>query len=672
MPARARVFARRAWLRLGTEAALDGSPGFGVWRRWRARAAALVVQGIETVALDYPLDARRDVAAYHRWLMAKGEPTTIPTPSEGSPSTAAAACSPSGPGSSSSTEPRFSVIVPVWRTPPGALRACVASLVTQRFADFEVRICDDGSRDPALTAYLASVAATDARFVVLTTGDNRGIAVATNHAAAGARGEFLVFVDHDDALPSTALEQFAAALDAHPLADVAYSDEDKIGESGARFGPVLKPDWSPELLLGLNYVCHLLVVRRELFDALGGLRSDFDGAQDHDFALRATEQAREVLHLPEVLYHWRILATSSAGGPDAKPDAYEAGRRAVQAALARRDEPAAVTTYARDPGRFQVRRIVEPSTSASVIVPFLDSVDRGGRFGADAAPALWSRRGALSVDFVLVDGRADASASDVSAWRSALEGAGANVQIVGAAPNEGWGRAGTLGARAATGTLLVFMTPAIVSASDDWLELLAAQALRPEVGAVGPLVASTRGRVESVGLVLGLEGVAGHPLHGAPLGRSGPLGMTLVARDCTAVSGDCFVSRRAPFEDCGGFDEQLEEGSAELDYCLRIARLGYRVLIDPTCRVVVDRPPPVPRRPPGAPAEATAPPPDATGRDDGPLRDAFFNANLRLDVPWCALDTTDVRARPASARPARSERASRIESDPPPRGGPNP
>jgi glycosyltransferase involved in cell wall biosynthesis len=267
------------------------------------------------------------------------------------------------------------VVVPVYRTPIWALRRCVGSVLAQTFDDWEMCLVDDASKSPELTETLRSLAKLDRRITVLTSPINGGISAATNTAVAATTGQFIAFLDHDDELRPQALGVVAANIASNPEADVFYSDEDKINTAGERFDPLFKPDWSPDLLLSFAYTSHLTVLRRSLFDEVGGLRSDYDGSQDYDLTLRATEAARAVVHIPEVLYHWRSLPGSAASdttSQQAKPWAYEAGRRAIEDALRRRGEPGVVSTIPEFPGRYHVRRSVIDRPLVSIIIPFRD------------------------------------------------------------------------------------------------------------------------------------------------------------------------------------------------------------------------------------------------------------------------------------------------------------
>ncbi len=237
-----------------------------------------------------------------------------------------------GPGA----PPRFSIVVPVYNPPTGVLRAMIQGVVDQMVGDWELILVDDASPDQRVRDGLRECSARDARIRLIERRENGNISVATNEAAAAARGDFLVLLDHDDLLAPDALAHLSLYLDAHPEADLVYSDEDKIDAGGRRHSPQFKPDWSPELLLGFCYTAHLTAIRRTLYQQVGGMRAGFEGSQDHDFWLRASERARKIGHVPQVLYHWRILPGSTALSGHCKPASFEAGRRAVEDAFRRR------------------------------------------------------------------------------------------------------------------------------------------------------------------------------------------------------------------------------------------------------------------------------------------------------------------------------------------------
>ncbi|HEX8803482.1 MAG TPA: glycosyltransferase, partial [Acidimicrobiales bacterium] len=226
--------------------------------------------------------------------------------------------------------PRFSVVTPVYETPEGVLRAMIDSVLAQTFTDWELCLVDDGSQQPHVRAVLDRAARGDERIRVARRQANGGIVAASNDGLAMARGELVALLDHDDELHPEALARVDAALRARPEADYAYTDEDKIDESGRHSQAFFKPDWSPERFRTQMYTCHLSVLRRSLVEEVGGFDAEVEGSQDWDLILKVTERARDVVHVPEVLYHWRMLDASAAkGGDEAKPWAFAAGTRAV-------------------------------------------------------------------------------------------------------------------------------------------------------------------------------------------------------------------------------------------------------------------------------------------------------------------------------------------------------
>ena len=214
--------------------------------------------------------------------------------------------------------PVISIVVPVYQTPETLLREAIESVRNQIYDRWELCLADDGSGRAAITGLLQEYAGQDARIRFTQLPQGGGISRATNAAASLAQGEFLAFLDHDDTISPDALYQVVALLQQHRDADLIYSDEDKLGSTGERYEPFFKPDWSPDLLLSMNYVCHFLVVRRDLFEAAGRLRSEFDGSQDYDLILRLADRTSRIHHIPRVLYHWRASENSTAQSPSAK------------------------------------------------------------------------------------------------------------------------------------------------------------------------------------------------------------------------------------------------------------------------------------------------------------------------------------------------------------------
>jgi GT2 family glycosyltransferase len=574
-------------------------------------ARVLLEASVQRVRGRYPLDAAHDTERYHAWLRANGEPVRLGPERSSAPA-------PTNPTLVTATVPAraplFSVVVPVYRPPLWALRACLDSVLSQTLDDFELCVCDDGSGDAGVADLLRSYR--DPRVLVIFAPANGGISAATNLALEGARGEHVAFVDHDDLLAPHALEKMAAALSANESADVAYSDSDKVGPDGTRYSPSFKPGWSPEYLLSNMYLGHLLVIRRSLVEHLGGLRSAFDGSQDYDLALRCTELARAVVHVPEVLYHWRVSSVSTAANPLAKPWAYEAGRRAVADALSRRSETAEVLMPARMPGRYTIR----PRASGRVIT--LGVVANSGSFTErqlrSSLEAVRSAAGA-PCELVVVLGRG--AGGSVGAR---------DVQVV-ESDAVSWGAAANLVVEAARSETVALVGPNCVPLQRGWLASLVGQLERPGVGAAGGRLLEGRS-VRHAGLVLGLEGPAGNVLRGLPSSRPGYLSYAAALRNVSAVSGECLATTRQLVEECGGFDEDLPLGLCEVAFCLELARRGHRVVFDPAAELRVL-----------SPQARTAIDPVALAafreRFASELQagDRFYSSHLELDSPFCRI-----------------------------------
>ena len=470
--------------------------------------------------------------------------------------------------------PLFSVVVPVYRPPAWALERCVASVLGQSYGGFQLVMADDASRDAALEEQLRSFARLDPRVELVFRDENGGISSATNSALEHARGEHVVFLDHDDELHPRALETVAAAIAEHPEADVLYSDEDKLSPSGERCVPTLKPDWSPDLLLSCAYLCHLLVMRRSLVEGLGGLRSEFDGSQDYDLMLRATETARAVVHVPEILYHWRELPGSASGDTGAKPWAYEAGRRTLEETLARRGIEGVVEPHARYLGNFHLRRAIRGEPLVSIVVPFRDEPATM----AACYRSLLEAPGYGNFEIVLVDNGSELP--ETRALTAELAG-DPNVRLLRHPKAFNWAASNNDAAAEARGEVLLFVDPALKARSEGWLAAMLSHAQREDVGAVGALLRHADSTVSHAGIVPGLSPAAAYVQRDLPFDRPGYLLMTGITRNCSAVSGACLMTRRSCFEELGGFDTQLERALSDVDYCLRLRRKGRLVIFTP-------------------------------------------------------------------------------------------
>jgi len=555
----------QAWM----AAAASAEEGAVLWRAlWQTagRLADSVAASLPHPVAAWGGDATTELHTYLRWIREREQPAGPP-------------------GSAIDTDRRLadgpvvSVVVPVYHPDPALLRSAVASVRRQTYPRWELCLCDDGTDDPAVTALLDQLAKQDPRVRVTALARNGGISAATNQALAVASGQWVAFMDQDDELAPDALAAVATAVIEDPTVDLVYTDDDKIDREGRRFGPQFKPDWDPDLLLAMCYFSHLVAMRRSLVDEVGGLRSSFDGSQDWDLALRVSERARTIRHVPRVLYHWRAVPGSAAASSDAKPWAYEAARRVLADTLRRRGEPGTVDHHPRFRGLFHVRRERRGDPLVSVVVPFRDGADLLQR----CVDSVVADPGHDRIELVLVDN--GSTEPEMAALLDRLAGDD-RVRVLHDPRPFNWAALNNAAIAQSRGDLVLTLNNDVTAASSGWLREMVVHAERPEIGAVGARLLYPDGRVQHVGTVVGLGGVVAHPMRGLPGDHPGYMGFATVARSWSAVTGACLLARRQVVEEVGGFDEALAVAFNDVDFCLRVGARGYRIVCTPLAELV--------------------------------------------------------------------------------------
>jgi glycosyltransferase involved in cell wall biosynthesis len=448
------------------------------------------------------------------------------------------------------------------------LAAALASVRRQTLDAWELCLVDDGSRDARVIELLDRAVAEDQRIRLTRRDHSGGISAATNDALRTATGEYVACMDHDDELADDALEAVADAINKQPDADLLYTDEDLVLD-GQPEDIALKPGWSPDLFRSTMYLAHLHVTRRSLALEIGGFRSEFDGSQDYDFILRVSEQARRIVHIPRVLYHWRVHQHSVIGSETAKPYAYSAARRAVEEHLRRTGVDGEVH-FGAFPGVTRVVHRLPPDVRAAVVLPVAGEARITARDVARAAHS-WAMCEYRPHELILI-GTPDLIAACAERLPDGFPG---RVVAIEAPPDAGWAAAINTGASAAESEYLVGLDGPVESLTRDWLSRLVGFASQPEVGAAGGKVLAADGRVDNAGVLLS-DGLAMPVLHGAHAGRERPLGIGRIPFNLSAVSGAVAI-RHETFNQFGGLDEPLGPlGIA--DYCLRARESGMRIV----------------------------------------------------------------------------------------------
>jgi GT2 family glycosyltransferase len=522
-----------------------------------------------------------------------------------------------------SYRPLVSVITPVYNTDPRWLRACIESVKSQAYPNWQLCLADDGSTRAETRALLREYEG-DPRITIKLLATNRGIAAASNEALTLAEGEFVAFLDHDDELTSDALFEAVALLNRDRDADFIYSDEDKLELDGTRTEVYFKPDWSPDHFLTNMYTCHLMVVRRALVERVGGFRQGYEGAQDYDLVLRLIDRTSRIHHVPKVLYQWRRLPESAAGDEGAKPQAHDAGQLALEDYVRRNELDAEIL-----PGAlrhlYRVRYRIKGEPLVSIVLPAIPEIaGRDGRSACERTLAMLAERTTYRRFEVVVPVERDRPPNrtlqappDVTVREAPMDAASIRGRL----------RQQKRAAADATGEHLLFLDWGLVPISGEWLTALLEFSQQSAIGAVGAKLHYSDGSLKHIGLVLGVNGPAAPAFHLHPRSSSGYWGTAIAVRNYSAVSGDCLMTRREVYNAVGGFDDEMG-GFADVDYCLRLGRAGYRVVFTPHASLVQDK---------SSHSDAHTEAHDATPlqrrwRDDL-ARDPYYNPNFSRDTP---------------------------------------
>jgi glycosyltransferase involved in cell wall biosynthesis len=464
-------------------------------------------------------------------------------------------------------KPVISVVTPVYNTDEALLRRCIHSVLFQAYPRWELCLADDGSDRPHVRQLLEEYAARDPRIKVRFLERNQGIASASNGAAALAGGDYLAFLDHDDELTPDALYEVARAVNDH-AADLLYSDEDLINLESRHLDSFFKPDYNPELLLTHNYITHLLVASRELYSHSGGFSSEYEGAQDFDLVLKLTEKAQRIVHIPKVLYHWRASATSTSVNHSQKTYADASGRKALEAALARRGITA---TVEQGQWRFyyRVRRVLAETESVSLLV----------RLAEGESAARWYERIADFLGHEVLDihciAAGDAPESPGGDCRHQVHCHGGRDLGGPAAQYNGI-------ARQCGGRYLLFVAPGFVPDGSDWLRFLLEMAQDQAAGAVTGMLESPENQRNRPEIA---ENMSWRQYRHFFLEGSRDLNNIYCEQNVLAVPIDLCLVRKDLFDLAGGFAQELfPQVMYDLDLSLKLRQHGYANVYTPCCR----------------------------------------------------------------------------------------
>ncbi len=470
--------------------------------------------------------------------------------------------------------PKFSIITPTYNSNIEYLKKAISSVEKQIYKNWELIICDDGSTNKDTLAYLSTQ--NRENIIIIFSSQNIGIAKASNLALEKSIGEYVVFLDHDDELSLDALAELAIEINTSQ-ADFVYSDEDKLNKKNKHCDPNFKPDFSLEMLFSQNYICHLACIKKTLLNTVGSFREGFDGSQDHDLFIRATTAAKVVKHIPKVLYHWRIIPSSTASDPKAKLYAYEAGKKAIQNYFDIKNEKASVTlgdTY----GTYRVNRAIIDNPLVSIIIPFKDEPEILDR----CLKSIYEKTKYKNFEILAISNNSlkqDAK-NIVLSYKSKYQ----NIKYLEYNIPFNYSAINNFAFTFAKGEHILLLNNDIEIISDDWLESLLQYSQLSHIGAVGAKLLYPDNTIQHAGIIIGLGGIAGHAHRFSNSTDTGYLGRLSINQNFSAVTAACLMVKRSIYEEMKGLDDvNFKVAFNDVDFCLRILEAGYQNIYTPYC-----------------------------------------------------------------------------------------
>lgn len=474
-------------------------------------------------------------------------------------------------------EPLISILMPVYNIDLKWLNLAIESVFWQTYQNWELCIVDDCSPDPEIATYLEQWSRLDNRIKVKFRTTNGHISAASNDALAMATGEYVALLDHDDELVVDALTQVVVRLNEDKKIDFLYSDEDKVDASGNVTGRFFKPAWSPEFLLSCGYTTHLSVYRRGLVEAVDGFRSKYDGAQDYDLVLRITDKTSSIAHIPEVLYHWRTIPTSTATGNEAKNYALPRAKAALEDHMRRIGYPGKATDGKLSGYTHPVFNI-KGDPLVSLLIPTAGKTAKIGDrtihllenfVGSIIERSTWKR---LQIIVMENGNLAERTLDKLTRWKAELVRYSEEKFNIARKVN--------LGAAHVRDEYMIILNDDMEVITPDWIEQMLQFQQQKGVGMVGPKLLFADRSIQHVGVTVN-AGDPGHPYYRAPEDTIGHGGICTAVHNAVAVTGACSMTRKSLFDQVGGYDDAFDSNYNDIDFCLKLIDIGQRIVVNP-------------------------------------------------------------------------------------------
>lgn len=534
--------------------------------------------------------------------------------------------------------PKISIIIPMYNTPLNFFKELVDSLIDQTYTNWELCLAD-GS--PEKNQKLEKIYKKDERIKYKFIGENKGIAGNTNEALSLVTGDFVALLDHDDLLPIFSLYEIVKCINENPDVEFIYTDEDKFEKiGGKRYDPYFKSDFAPDTLRANNFICHFSVFKKELMDKLGGFRNEYDGAQDYDILLRMSEETNNIIHIPKILYHWRVhsLSTAKSGGT-AKPYAYEAGIKAIQDHIDRIGLKGTVES-GNTLGTYKVNYEIQGNPKVSIVIPNKDYI-KTLKVCLNSIKKLTTYE---NYEIIIVENNSEEK--ETFEYYKKIDGKD-KIKVVYFPEKEfNYSKIINFGVKNSTGEYIVQLNNDTELLTPNWLQEMLGFAQRDDVGAVGAELFYPDNTIQHAGIIIGIGGVAGHVFKNLPKGIHGYFSKDAMIQNLSAVTAACIMTPKSVYDEVGYMDEKFKVAFNDVDFCLKIRQTGKLIVYNPY-------------------VQFTHYESKSRGFEDTPEKkkrfqseidrfhdkwqsvlekgDPYYNKNLRLDNDQCAIRTEKVK-----------------------------
>lgn len=466
-------------------------------------------------------------------------------------------------------KPLISLLIPVYNIGRKYLSECLNSILDQTYENFEVCLVDDCSTNEETKEVLKEYSEKDKRIRVKYRKKNGHISATTNDALKMAKGEFVGLIDDDDLLTKNALYENVKILNKNKEIDFIYSDEDKMSPNGTLCDPHFKPDWSPDTLLSLNYICHFAVIRKSLIEKVGGFEVGLEGAQDHDLFLKVTEKTKNIYHISKILYHWRMVEGSTSMTIDNKSYATDKGKIAIENALKRRKIKGKVlkdkvSTY------YRVQYDTPKNPLVSIIIPTRDYMD----ITKKCVDSIYKK--STYKNFEIIVANNDSKEKETLKFFKDYSKKYKNFKVVDCIMDFNYSKINNIAISKSKGEYIILLNNDTEIITENWIETMLGYAMQDHIGCVGAkLLYPEDMTIQHAGVILGLGGVASHAYIGESRDALGMYGRLRVPYDYAANTAACLMVSKKKFNEVGGLEEDLMVAYNDVDFNIKLLEAGY-------------------------------------------------------------------------------------------------